>query len=92
VNDGVQLNVPDVFEAFVVKVLPGVGGLLEDVSDVIASPSGSDAATVNERGLFSGMFTVPGAVTTGARSVFRMVSCIVVDELEAPSLAVIVAA
>jgi hypothetical protein len=43
---GVQLNVPDVFPAFAVNVLPVVAGLLAAVRDVIASPSGSDAVTV----------------------------------------------
>jgi hypothetical protein len=43
---GVQLNVPDVFEAFAVNVLPVVAGLLTAVKDVIASASGSDADTV----------------------------------------------
>ena len=43
---GVQLNVPDVFPAPAVNVLPVVAGLLAAVKDVIASPSGSDADTV----------------------------------------------
>jgi hypothetical protein len=43
---GVQLNVPDVFPAPAVNVLPVVAGLLAAVRDVIASPSGSDAVTV----------------------------------------------
>jgi hypothetical protein len=36
VNEGVHVKVPDVFEAFVVNVLPGVGGLLEAVKEVMA--------------------------------------------------------
>jgi hypothetical protein len=43
---GVQLNVPDVFPAPAVNVLPVVAGLLAAVKDVIASASGSDADTV----------------------------------------------
>jgi hypothetical protein len=43
---GVQLNVPDVFPAPAVNVLPVVAGLLAAVRDVIASPSGSAAVTV----------------------------------------------
>ena len=43
---GVQLNVPDVLVPFAVNVLPVVAGLLDAVSDVMASPSGSDADTV----------------------------------------------
>ena len=43
---GVQLNVPDVFPAPAVNVLPVVAGLLAAVKDVIASPSGSAADTV----------------------------------------------
>jgi hypothetical protein len=68
VNDGVQLKVPDVFVPSTVNVLPGVGGLLADVSDVMGSPSGSAAVTVNDSGEFSGIVTVAGAVTTGALS------------------------
>jgi hypothetical protein len=43
---GVHENVPPVFVAFGVKVLPVVAGEEDAVSDVIASPSGSFAVTV----------------------------------------------
>jgi hypothetical protein len=43
---GVHEKVPEVLEALAVNVLPVVAGLLEAVSDVIASPSGSAAVTV----------------------------------------------
>ena len=65
---GVQLNVPDVFEAFVVNVLPVVAGELAAVSDVIAWPSGSAAVTVKENGDVAMTDCVAGAVTCGARS------------------------
>ena len=72
-KDGVQLKVPDVFVPFTVNVLPGVGGLLADVRDVMGSPSGSVAVTVNDSGEFSGIVTVAGAVTTGALSPTKIV-------------------
>jgi hypothetical protein len=46
---GVQLNVPDVFEAFGVNTLPVVAGELAAVRELIVSPSGSIAVTVNVR-------------------------------------------
>jgi hypothetical protein len=68
VKVGVQLNVPDVFVAFAVNVLPVVAGELAAVKDVIVLPSGSLAVTVNVRRTPSFTVCVAGAVTTGARS------------------------
>jgi hypothetical protein len=65
---GVQLNVPDVFPAPAVNVLPVVAGELAAVRDAIAWPSGSTADTVNVRLVPSFTVRVTGAVTTGARS------------------------
>jgi hypothetical protein len=50
VRFGVQLNVPDVFEAFGVNALPVVAGELAAVREAIAWPSGSVAVTVKMRG------------------------------------------
>lgn len=55
---------------------------------MIASPSGSVAVAVKVISEFSAPFIDAGAVTTGARSVFAIVSEMIVDELETPSLAV----
>jgi hypothetical protein len=68
VKVGVQPNVPDVFEAFVVKKLPVVAGELVADRDAIVSPSGSVAVTVNEMKQPSGPKAVAGATTTGPRS------------------------
>ena len=76
VNVGVQLNVPDVFPAFVVNVLPVVGGLLAAVNETIASPSGSAADTVNVSREFSLVALVAGAVTTGARGQSQMLTVV----------------
>jgi hypothetical protein len=43
---GVHENVPEVWAAFDVKVLPVVAGEEDAVNEVIASPSGSAADTV----------------------------------------------
>ena len=43
---------------------------------MIASPSGSDAETLNEIGLFSLADLVVGAVTIGARSRFVIVTAV----------------
>jgi len=67
VLDGVQLNVPDVNEAFAVNVAPVGSGAA--VRDAMASPSGSAAVTVNVMRTLEEPLTVAGAVTTGARSV-----------------------
>src|SRR5262245_5727307 len=61
---GVQVNEPEVFDPFAVKVAPV--GRFAAVSDVIASPSASDAVTVNVSSVPSVPETVGGAVTTGA--------------------------
>jgi hypothetical protein len=65
---GVQLNVPDVFEAFAVKRPPVVAGELAAVREAIAWPSGSVADTVKLRVEASNATRVAGAVTTGGRS------------------------
>ena len=49
---GVQLNVPDVCEALLVKVAPVGRGAA--VRETMASPSGSAAVTVNVRSAFGG--------------------------------------
>ena len=58
---------PDVFDALVVNWLPVVGGELDDVNDVIASPSGSLALTGMDPGTLGAKVADAGAVTTGAR-------------------------
>ena len=64
---------PEVLEAFVVKLLPVVGGEEDAVSDASGSPSGSAAETVNVRRLPSVTDWVAGAITTGARSLLLTV-------------------
>src|SRR5262245_66580031 len=56
--DGVQVNVPDVFDPFAVKVAPV--GRFAAVSEVIASPFTSAAVTVNETSVPSVPDTVGG--------------------------------
>jgi hypothetical protein len=63
---GVHENVPDVFPAPAVNVLPVVAGEEAAVKDVIAGPSGSAAVTVKVISVFSFPETVAGAVTVGA--------------------------
>ena len=79
VTAGVQLNVPDVFPAPAVNVLPVVAGLLASVNDVIAWPSGSAAVTVTVSGLPETPEAVAGAVTTGARSPLVTVSVVAAE-------------
>src|SRR6185436_9081953 len=55
---GVQLNVPDVLAAFAVNVAPVGSGVA--VSDAMASPSGSDAVTVNVTRTFGAPLTELG--------------------------------
>ena len=77
------MNVPLVFVAFGVKVAVLPDGRCERSapSEVIDSPSGSDAATVNEIGLPGLPRTVEGAVTTGARStLFTVIEVVAVPE------------
>jgi hypothetical protein len=74
---GVHEKVPLVLPAPAVNVLPVVAGEDAAVSEVIASPSGSFADTVNVISVFSLPFAVAGAVTTGARS--RLFTVIAVD-------------
>jgi len=78
---GVQLNVPDVLVPFAVNVAPAGSGAA--VSDVIVSPSGSTADTVNVIGEFEAPETEGGAVTTGARSVFVTVIVVVAEPVRA---------
>jgi hypothetical protein len=73
---GVQLNVPDVFPAPAVNVLPVVAGELAAVREAIAWPSGSDAVTVNVSVESSATVCVAGATTTGARSTFTTVKVV----------------
>jgi hypothetical protein len=68
VNVGVQDNVPLVLPAPAANVAPAVTAVPEAVSEVIASPSMSDAETVTVRSEFSLTEAVAGAVTVGARS------------------------
>jgi hypothetical protein len=78
---GVQLNVPDVFPAPAVNVLPVVAGELAAVREAIAWPSGSAADTVNVRLSPSVTPCVGGAVTTGARStLFTVITVAAVPE------------
>jgi hypothetical protein len=72
---GVHENVPLEFDAFVVKVLPVVGGEEDAVNEVIG-PSGSIAVTVNVRRFPSVTDWVAGAVTTGARSTLFTVTVV----------------
>jgi len=69
---GVHVNVPDVCASFEAKApsLPAGKLARSAVSEAIASPSGSDADTVNVISVCSAPLAVPGAVTTSARSTF----------------------
>ena len=88
VNDGVQLNVPEVLPAPAVNVPPAVMAVPEAVSEAIASPSGSAAPTVNVRSAFSQPPRVAGAVTTGARSWSTTLMLVVADPLKKEVVAV----
>jgi hypothetical protein len=90
-KDGVHENVPDVFETFVVKVLPVVAGEEDAVNELIASPSGSFAVTTKLAGMFGVAETKAGAVTTGARStLFTVIAveAVPVSPLEAKNVTV----
>jgi hypothetical protein len=63
---GVQAKVPAVNEAFVVNVAPEGSGAA--VSELIGSPSGSEARTVNVIRVFGAPDALAGAVTTGGWS------------------------
>ena len=76
-NDGVQLNVPEVFEAFAVNVAPAGSGAPE--SEAMASPSGSEAVTVKLISVPSLPEAVAGAVTVGARSTLVTVIAVVAE-------------
>jgi hypothetical protein len=81
VNEGVQLNVPDVFEAFTVNVAPVGSGAPDKV--VITSPSESSAVTVKEISVSSPPEDVAGAVTTGSWSTFVTVIAVAAVPLRA---------
>src|SRR5512138_657964 len=68
VNVGVQESVPLVLPAPAANVAPAVTAVPDAVSEVIASPSMSDAETVTVSSEFSFTEAVAGAVTVGARS------------------------
>jgi hypothetical protein len=85
---GVQLNVPDVFPAPAVNVLPVVAGLLAAVKDVIVLPSGSLAVTVKVISVPSFPDAVEGAVTTGGRSPASLTVMTVAAVPESPFAAV----
>jgi hypothetical protein len=72
--------VPAVFEAFFVNVAPAPMAVPAAVRFVMASPSGSDALTVNVRSAFSEVEAVAGAVTTGARSSPTVMNVVAVPE------------
>jgi hypothetical protein len=74
---GVQLSVPAVFEAFAANVAPAVMAVPVAVSEVIASPSGSEAVTLTVSSAPSAPVAVAGAVTTGARSTLVTVIAVV---------------
>jgi hypothetical protein len=78
-SEGVQLNVPDVFPAPAVNVLPVVAGVLTSVSVVIAWPSGSAAVTVTVPAVPVVKEAVAGAVTTGARSTLFTVTVVAAE-------------
>jgi len=65
-SGGVHWNVPDVFVPLTENVAPAGSGAA--VSDVIASPSGSDAKTTKLIRVPGDPEAVAGAVMTGARS------------------------
>jgi hypothetical protein len=73
---GVHANVPEVWAAFDVKVLPVVAGEEAAVNEAIASPSGSAADTVKLPATPSEKAAVAGAVTTGARSTLVTVTAV----------------
>ena len=76
----VQSKVPEVFVAFAVNVLPVVAGLLDAVSEAIASPSASVAVTVKLRFAPSATDRDAGpAKTTGARSTLATVTAVAAE-------------
>jgi hypothetical protein len=80
---GVHERVPAVLEAFFANVAPAVMAVPVAVRFVIASASGSAAATVKESRTPSFTDWVAGAVTTGARSTFVTVIAVVAEPLSA---------
>jgi hypothetical protein len=72
------MKVPDVCGAPAVNAasFPAGSAEVSAVSDVMASASGSEAATVNEMGEPSGPPAVAGATTEGARSLFVTVTAV----------------
>ena len=69
VKSGVQANEPIVFEPFGVNDAPA--GRIEEVSDEIDSPSGSEARTEKAIGACSVPRIEAGAETVGARLGYR---------------------
>ena len=65
------MNVPEVFEPFGVNAAPLGSG--DAVSELMGSPSGSEAVTPNVRSVFSEPDAVAGAVAAGALSTFAIV-------------------
>ena len=78
---GVQLNVPELKDAFAENVAPAGSGAA--ANDVIASPFGSAADTVKVSREVSAPLAVGGAVTTGARSTLFTVMPVVAEPLNA---------
>jgi hypothetical protein len=74
---GVQVKVPEVFDALTVNVPPAVIADPDAVSEVIVPPSGSAAVTVNVRSCPIVPVTADGAVTTGGRSMWITVMLVV---------------
>ena len=77
------LNVPLVVPAPAVNDAPAVMAVPVAVSEMIVSPSGSEADTVNVMSVFSLPLAVAGAVTTGARSTLFTVIAVLADPLSA---------
>ena len=86
VKSGIQANEPIVFEPFGVNDAPA--GRVEEVSDAIASASGSLADTSNATSAPSAPSITTGAVATGARSRLVTVISVVSVEAAAPACAV----
>ena len=78
---GVQLNVPELKDAFAENVAPAGSGAA--ANDVIGSPLASEADTVKVRSVSSAPVTLAGATTTGARSTLFTVMPVVAEPLNA---------
>jgi hypothetical protein len=86
---GVHENVPDVFEAFGVNVLPVVAGEEAAVNEAIGGPSGSAADTVKVISVFSFPEAVAGAVAVGATSAAGAAAIPSLSKKSEPSLYVL---